>query len=108
MTQTITPDAVRKAGNLITLDDAMNILNTTEPLELLDFRLDGSDRVHFDLPDTWNEGVREMGDSEITECRVTINGVDSPLTKEALLSMTSAIGLQKSYVTRTPGSLIQP
>jgi hypothetical protein len=108
MTQTVTPEAVREAGNLITVDQAMDILRTTEPMSTVDFRLDGSDRVKFTIPNEWNENIAEVPDGEVTSCRVDINGVEAPLTKEAVMTLASFIGLQQSYVKRTPGSLIEP
>lgn len=96
------------AGNLLPLDDALEILATTEPLTETTFSLDGSDKVQFTLPNGWNEGVREEGPDFVTEATVSINDSDPVrLRKEAVLSMTSAIGLSKDYTLKSPGPLTQ-
>lgn len=105
---TIDIQSVIEAGNLITLDEAYNILSTTEPMVEQEFALDGSDQVAFNLPLGWNDGIREESADFLTPCEISINGQDPvQLTKESLLKMTSSIGLTKDYVLRSPGPLIQ-
>jgi hypothetical protein len=107
----ITADEVLSAGNLIPLAQAYEILGTTEPLHESVFALDGSDKVKFSLPLNWQDDVREAPSTFVTQANVKINGDPntSPmaLTKEAILKMTSSIGLTKDYVLRTPGPLIE-
>jgi hypothetical protein len=104
----ISVDEIVKEGKLISVDDAIKVLETTEPLDQVEFALDGSDFVKFTLPDGWNEDIKEQPGDFVTDCRIDIDGFEYDLTKEALLTMTSAIGLQKPFVMKTPGSLVEP
>jgi len=106
---TVDLEAVKEEGHLLTLDDAMSILRETEPLDDSEFNLDGSDDVEFKLPHGWTDnGMKEAAPDTETNCTVKVKGGDEVrLTKEALLKMTSSIGLTKDYVLRSPGPLIQ-
>ena len=102
-------DEIVQAGKLISVDDAMAVLQTTEPMDQVEFALDGSDKVNFHFPDGWNgEGIKEAPGTFVTDCSISVAGHDYRLTKEALLTMTSAIGLQKPYVMKTPGEMVEP
>lgn len=106
---TISIDEVIEAGNLITVDAALDILHTTEPLNEYSFALDGTDEVHFTVPTDWADTAKGEPSGYVTNCTVDINGSDEiPLTTEAFLKMTSSIGLTKDYVLRTPGAFIEP
>jgi hypothetical protein len=100
--------SVREAGNLISVEDAVAVLQTTEPMVEYEFNLDGTDNVKFFLPDGWNDGIEDTDSSELTDCTIDVSGNQVRLTREALLTMTSAVGLQKPYVLKTPGPLIEP
>lgn len=104
---TIDLNDVREAGQLISIDDTLAILGTTEPMDDLIFNLDGSSAVRFDMPLGWNDDIRDKPSDALSGCTVEIdsNGVVN-LTKEAILKMTSSIGLTKDYVMRTPGPLV--
>jgi hypothetical protein len=105
---TVDFEDVVAAGHLLPLEDALEILGTTEPLEEVTFALDGSDKVAFELPKDWNEGMKQEGPDTLTEATVTINDSGPfQLRKEALLTMTSAIGLTKDYALKSPGPLTQ-
>jgi hypothetical protein len=97
-----------ESGKLISVDDAMKVLQTSEPMDQVEFALDGSDKVHFTLPEGWNYDIKDQPGDFVTDCRIKIAGEEWDLTKEALLSITSAIGLQKPYVMKTPGPLLEP
>jgi hypothetical protein len=108
-TMVIDTEEIRRAGRLISLEDAYNILSTTEPLHQNEFALDGSNDVAFSLPLGWNDEIRDKDATTLTDCTVQIDGAEPVrLTKEAILKMTSSIGLTKDYVMRTPGLLIAP
>ena len=105
---TIDVETIIEDGKLIPLDQALQILATTEPLEEVTFDLGGADDIVFSLPDGWNSGIREENADFVTEATVRINGGDETrLRKEALLTMTSAIGLSKDYATKSPGPLTE-
>jgi hypothetical protein len=105
-TMVIDTEEIRRAGRLISLEDAYNILSTTEPLHQNEFALDGSNDVAFSLPLGWNDEIRDKDATTLTDCTVQIDGAEPVrLTKEAILKMTSSIGLTKDYVMRTPGLL---
>ena len=111
MTQTVIDlQEIRKAGQLLTVEEALNVLHTTEPMDETVFTLDGSSKVRFELPMYWNsEELRTQPGSVVTECTVQVDDADPIiLTKEAVLKMTSSIGLTKDYVLRSPGPLITP
>jgi hypothetical protein len=106
--QTIDLQAIRESGKLLSVDDALTILGTTEPMSEIPFALDGSDKVHFELPDGFNDGFSDLDGSDLTGCIININGSEFNMTRDALWTMTSSIGLQKPYVARTPGPLLAP
>lgn len=92
---------------LLTLDSVRESLASTEPITTFQVQ-PGS--VKFYLND-WNdnpETAETMEDTDVTAAVVRVNNVEYPLTKEALLSATSAVGLSKAYVTRTPSDLVEP
>lgn len=102
---TVTVEDMR--SKLFSLDTARAALANTEPLTSA--ALD-PDSTSFHLND-WNLDqvlVESMGDTDTVAATVRLGSAEFPLTKEALLEATSAVGLSKAFVTRTPGTLIEP
>lgn len=100
---------VIEVGKLITVDQALEVISSTEPLSEYEFAIDGTDKVHFTMPDGWADKVAGEPSTALTDCSVSINhGDDIPLTLEALLKMTSSVGMTKDFVTRTPGKYVEP
>ena len=92
-------------GNLIPLSAARDVISSTEPLASVDLS-EGSTR--FRLEDGWAQGLSGLQGSAVVPAFVTVDGTEYQLTKEAILSSTSAVGLNPAYTTRTPSGLIEP
>lgn len=99
----VTLDSMKK--KLLTLDDAREVLASSEPLK--EYALD-TDTTRFVLEDAWNHGLDTLGGNETVDATVVLGGVEVPLTKDALLQATSLCGLTAAYVKRTPAKLIEP
>lgn len=94
-------------GKLLSLDTVYNSLSKTEPLS--SHAID-PDHVRFNLKD-WNENpaaAKALSDTDLVSAEIAINGRPYQLTKEALLEATSAVGLPKAFVLRTPSDYIEP
>lgn len=104
MTDTITVEQMKP--KLLTLDKVRETLATTEPLAEEPFKL-RDDGVKFSL-EGWSEGMSSLDSTDPVGAYVNVHGKDYQLTKEALLEATSYIGLKRAYVTRSPGSLVEP
>jgi hypothetical protein len=92
-------------GNLIPLSDARDVISSTEPLSSVDLS-EGDTR--FRLEDGWSQGLSSLRASDVVPAFVTVDGTEYQLTKEAILSSTSAVGLNPAYTSRTPSGLIEP
>lgn len=107
----VTPAEVREAGQIVPLTQIKEILDQTEPLGDMTFQLDGTSEVKLTMPREWNDDERDVKNQPgtfLTDCTIEFDEVDAPvrLSKDALLKMTSLIGLNRDYVQRTPGPLI--
>lgn len=103
---TVTVEQMR--SKLMTLDQAREQLAATEPLSQISFSSDDASKVRFNLGPAWNVGLGDKQGTEVVDAHMRINGVDYVMSKDAILEATSAIGLTKQYVERTPGDLIVP
>lgn len=94
---------------LLSLDDLKDKLSSTEPLTQIEFVPDSSDgdKVYFHLPAGWNAGLKDEVGTHVTDAVMEVNGTEYELTKDAALQATSAIGLTRDYVMKTPGTLVQ-
>jgi len=96
-------------AKLIPLDKVREALSTTEPLSYEGFPV--GDSVRFQVRPSWNHGIDAVAGDEPVEATVKIGkgqaGREFALTKDALLEATSACGLPKGYVQRTPAKLIE-
>lgn len=103
---TITSDDVRE--QLITVDQLAEELGKTEPLEDIEFGVDSdSEKMRWQLPLRWNMGMKEAPGVMLTAATVNLKGKEYQLTKDALLQATSSIGLQRDYVLKTPGPMVE-
>lgn len=103
---TVTFDEVR--DKLLTLDQARNLLLTTEPLDQTPFKLHGSETARFVLDSGWNADLAAVEGTDPVKAYVTIGEREYQLTKDAILEAGSLIGLPKVYLTRTPATLMAP
>lgn len=104
MSDTITVEKMK--SKLLTLDKVRESLATTEPLAEEPFKL-RDEGVKFSL-EGWSEAMTSLESTDPVGAYVNVHGKDYQLTKEALLEATSFIGLKRAYVSRSPGSLIEP
>jgi hypothetical protein len=106
MTSIIAKDLQDK---MLSVSAFSEVLATTEPLSAVEFDMDGSVDVDFNLVQGWNgEDVRDLPGTEVVDATLRVGGTEMQLTKDALLQATSLIGLQREYVMKSPASLIQP
>lgn len=108
---TVSFEEIKKAKKVLPFTEAYKILETTEPLSSYEFDTDGNKKVTFSVPQEWNaEGVdiQSKPSDWVTSATFSMSGGPSvSLTKEALLSATSSIGLNPSFAQRSPAPLIQ-
>lgn len=95
-------------GTTLDLDEVYALLNTTEGTTTQTITMDGSGSISvFSLPPGWNLGLKDKDGQDLTEAKVQIGNMQYSLTKDAILDVCAAVGIPESYVTRTPGPLIQ-
>lgn len=94
------------ADKLLTVQHLEDRLAETEPLDSLVFDVDGDSKITWDLPNGWNVGLKDRPGTDTTDAYFSVGPDSFALTKDAALQGTSAIGLTRDYVSRTPGNLI--
>ena len=102
---TYTIDDVR--SRMLTLDETREILATTEPLTTVPFTVP-SVPVRFRLESGWNHSLDAVGGLDRVDAYVSIGHHEYQLTKDAALETTSACGLPRAYVMRSPAGMIEP
>lgn len=90
---------------LLTLDDVNAKLEATEPLTT-EF-LSSESKIKFQISPDWALDFDSTDNTDAVEAFITVNGTETPLSKEALLLAASNVGLPKAYVRRTPAHLIE-
>lgn len=90
---------------LLPLDSVREVLSKSEPLAEYPLLIGAT---NFSLDPTWNYGLDSLDDNDPVNATVTIGTREFPLTKDAIFQATSACGLPKAYVSRTPANLIEP
>lgn len=95
-------------GKLLTVPVVRKRLKATEPLEEIEFPMHGSGVAKFHLENDWTVGLASKSGTARVGAEVTINGTEYPITKDALLEMTSFIGITKQYASKTPANLLTP
>lgn len=96
-------------SKLLTVEDWANIVAPTENLSPLSVPMDGTGGITvFSLPSGWNLGLKDADGQDLTDAKMGIGGGDEyALTKDAILAITTAVGIPTSYVLKTPGPMIQ-
>ncbi len=92
-------------NKLLTVDQAMEVLSKTEPLN--EYPLE-TGHVRFVLEDGWNHGLDSKDGTDLVDAYVFLGPTEIPLTKDATLQATSLCGLTGAYVKKTPAKLIEP
>lgn len=99
---TITLDDMR--DKLLSLDTVREALATTEPLTEISLPI-GS--THFTLESGWNHGLDTVEGTTPVSAYVGVGSSEFQLSKDALLQAAAKVGLQGSYVKKTPARLIE-
>jgi len=105
VSNTITAQDVREAGNLISLDDLTTILGSTEPLNTVPF--DTGKDVKFRINTDWNVNIESKSGDEAVNAFVSVGDKEVQLSKDALLEATSRCGMPKKWVERYPAQYIE-
>lgn len=101
-------EEIKAAGKVIPFEDARNLLTETEPLGQYEFETNGeSQKVNFQIPLNWVQTIKDIPDSGLSGATFSIGGKTHELTKEAILSATSAIGMNPTFSQKTPAQIVQ-
>lgn len=104
----MTITAADMESKLLTLDQVYERFEPTEGLSSMQLMMDGTDKYHFTLPTGWNVGLKDQHGEFLTDATVDVEGKgEYRLTKDAILAITSSIGITMQYVCRTPGPMIE-
>lgn len=91
---------------LLTLDDVRERLSSTEPLSST--LLTNEDKVRFTYDPAWAVELEEKAGTDLVDAAIRINGTDHQMSKDAALQISSAFGLQSTYVRKVPANLLEP
>lgn len=91
---------------LLTLDQVHKTLAKTEPLG--DAFLSQESKIKFRLDPGWEMDLDARENTETVGARLTVNGKEFEMTKEAALQAAANIGLSAAYVKKSPSTLIEP
>lgn len=94
-------------SDLMSLDTLSEKLSVGDVLDSTTLFLDGSEKVKFNLPLGWNVGLKEAPGTELTAATMTTGNKERQMTKDALLALTTMVGIRREYVCKTPGPMIQ-
>jgi hypothetical protein len=94
------------ADSLMSMDTLREKLAPGDSLNALQMYLDGSDKINFELPLGWNVGLKEAPGTQMTAATMTYGGKTRTMTKDALLAITTMVGIRREYVAKTPGPMI--
>lgn len=94
-------------SKLLTEDQVMNLLATTEPLAVSNLSSDTS--ISFSLSPDWAEGIDAVRlDATLGGVLMSVSGTEYEITKEAFFQAISTTGLSTPYATkRIPGRTLQ-
>lgn len=92
-------------SKLLSLEDVTRLLERTEPLATE--RLDSESTVRFSLDTDWAHGLDAVGETEVVEAEMSINGATRQITKEALLQAGANFGLGASYMRKIPAKFTE-
>ena len=109
MTEFYSFEDIARAGKVVPVGVVEKLLQLTEPVEQHIIKTDGTTKVTFDMPTGWNLDLREIDPSNITSCKVHVEGLGSYyLSKGAILGVLNQIGISDHYSYKTPGHLLAP
>lgn len=106
----ISAQEMLERGKLERSTDLLDRLNS-QNVESVLLPMDGN--THFALADDWFVNLDAKSDTAPLEAWAVVKGENGEeaalqLTKAALLELTSAVGLPKTYVAKTPPRLVAP
>jgi hypothetical protein len=91
--------------DLLTIDDLIAELATTEPITRLPFSVGG---IHFWYDLASHHGMRARPADEPVKVYASIDGTEVELTRTCFEEVCSLVGLKRSYVTDCPANLLVP
>lgn len=95
-------------SRLMPLDVLKEKLAPTEGLSSIDLPEPDEGTVSFNLPEGWNLNLKETDSTAVTQASVRAGMHEFLLSKDALLTMTTALGITRDYVCKVPGELLAP
>ena len=101
-------------AKMLTWDEALEALAVSEPLSSHHFSANAESKIHVELPPGFNAGLKEKEGGALTDATISFGnaaaglGYELQLTKDALLDLTSSIGITREYICKTPGTLLMP
>lgn len=100
--EAVTVEMMKDRGKLLTVDNVMAQLAVTEPLAQIGF-----DSATFKVAPDWNTKIdpNVVNGDDLVEASMTVGGQEYPLTYDALLEATSAIGITQAYTAKAPAFL---
>jgi hypothetical protein len=100
--EAVTVEMMKDRGKLLTVEDVMQRLAVTEPLVQIGF-----DSASFKVDADWNTkaDVTLLDGEDVVAATMKCGGIEYPLTYDALLEATSAIGITQAYTAKAPAFL---
>ena len=101
-TEAVTVEMMKDRGKLLTVADVMAQLAVTEPLTQIGF-----ESATFKVAPDWNTSadVTLLNGEDMVDASMNIGGTEYPLTYDALLEATSAVGITQAYTNKAPAFL---
>jgi hypothetical protein len=94
---------------LLEFDEVIAALDDDEPDGAVSFTTGPECPVQFSLPKGWNTMVQDrLGTEVLPDVTIKAGMNEYPMTKDALLDFTSTLSIQREYMMRTPGPLMEP
>ncbi len=92
--------------SLLTVDQARELLATTEPMKPVPFTV--GDAVRFRAEPGWNHGIKARDGSDLVGVYAQVGKREYRLTKQTVEEAGLTIGLPRAYVTDCPAELLVP
>lgn len=92
-------------SQLLTFDQAIEKLQTTEPLA--SEYVDATNPAKVRLAADWAENAKGADMTELVDAYITVGGKEYQFTKEGILQATALVGLRSPYVLKSPARLIE-
>jgi len=91
------------SSTLLSIDQVVEQLEKTEPLTSI--TLDSTKKISFALGNDVMDGINGIAPTGIVDAQITIDGVESALSKDALFQAAANYGLSSAYIRKIPPAL---